>query len=126
MKIFAIAMIVFLLSLGSIFYFFNDLFVNKQINSRPCSDIQFDSGLWKDSLLVRGRMVNDIINSKKLISLSRDSVEHLLGKASASSNDMIEYLVNMNCGNKENGDFMLLYVELDSVKNKVTNCWLTD
>lgn len=94
-------------------------------SNRSCTDIKFDSKLWKDSFLLRGRMVNNLIESKKLLLVERDSVVKLLGKPTQSTSDMIDYLIDMNCGNEKYGE-MLLYFKIDSAKNKVIDYWLTD
>lgn len=113
------------LCLFVILYLNTNIFNRKSLDKRPCTEIVFNSQLWKDSFLLRGRMVNNLIESKRLSSLERDSIEKLLGKPTEDTSYMMDYLVDMKCGNEKFGK-MLLYIEIDSVKNRVTDYWLTD
>lgn len=126
MKTFAIVIIGITLCIGTIFYFFNDLFLNKNIHNRPCTDIAFDSRLWKDSFLIRSRMVNNLIESKRLISLDRDSVIWLLGNPSNDTLNLMSYWFDPKCRIDELQLQMILYIEIDSVQNKVFSNWITD
>ena len=117
--------IILCISLVAFLYLYTNVFNGRQLNNRPCTEMIFDSKLWKDSFYFRGRMVNDLIRSKRLISLEKDSIKQLLGTPSGETSYMLDYLVDMNCGNEKYGE-MILYFEIDSVKNKVVDYWLTD
>ena len=98
---------------------------HNEADSKLCHDTIFVSDLWKKSKLDRGRMIDDLIKNNKLLSLSRDSVLNLLGAPSEDSNSFINYLFDMNCDKKKYG-LMLFHIEIDSLSNKVTDCYLTD
>ena len=126
MKTLIAVIVAVVLCIGIVFYFYNNLLEIKQVNNRPCTDMTFDARLWKDSVLIRGRMVNNLIESKRLISLHRDSVIRLLGTPSNDTLNLMSYWFDKKCGNKENPELMIFYIEVDSAQNKVTDNWITD
>ena len=119
-----------ILSLTIFIYFFQNIIscscnLNNSANKPYCPDTVFISDLWKSSEIDRGRMINDLVNNNRLKFLRKDSVIKLLGTPSEEKNTFINYLIDMNCGKKKYG-LMLFHVELDSVKNVVLDCWITD
>ena len=98
---------------------------NSEVGKSLCSDTVFVSTIWKNNKIERGRMINDLMKSNKLISLKKDSIINILGTPSEEGDFFLNYLYDMNCGKKKYG-LMLFHMDFDSTTHLVTECFITD
>lgn len=95
-------------------------------SNNPNFDTTFNAQIWKKgSSYVRGRMANDLINSKQLKSMSKDSLIAVLGKPTEESNDFLTYIVSAKDTTLLQ-NYLLLHIQLDTLNNVAEKYWLTD
>lgn len=98
---------------------------HSQLQQAPF-DTTFNAALWrKGNKYMRGRMVNDLIKSNVLKSLSKEKVFRLLGKPMQNTTYFCNYMVSV----KDTTllfNYLLLHIEIDSASNRVNDYWLTD
>lgn len=89
-------------------------------------DTTFNSKIWlSGNTYLRGRMVNDLIKSNVLKSISVDSLKNLLGHPSEIDSSFYTYMVSAMDTSITN-NYMLLHIEIDTASSIVNDYWLTD
>lgn len=100
--------------------------VNKEKNNSINFDTLFNSQTWRHgNIYTRGRMVNDLIESKILKSVSRDSLINLLGIPSENETDYCTYLFSGG-DTTIHQNYLLLHIQFDSASNNVIDYWISD
>ena len=90
------------------------------------TDTTFNPTSWKNGDQdLRGRMINDIVDSKVLLGYDMFEVRGLLGPPSEQGKSMMTYSVNMRTSDTAD-NFMLLNIELDSTSGMVKDYWITN
>lgn len=99
---------------------------NSRIKNLPIKiDITFSPDNWKKgNAYNRGCMVNDLVNKQILNNISRDSLEMLLGNPLEKSRDLYTYLIRRDTVMLDN--YLLFYVQIDTVSYRVVDYWITD
>ncbi len=99
---------------------------NQEVNSYNQCDTIFDSRKWQSAdLYCRGSMVNNLVKSRLLVSITQDSLFNLMGKPTETGDGFCTYLVkSKDTSIKDN--YLLLYVELDTTRKVVVDCWISD
>lgn len=93
-------------------------FRNKAEEVYYCNDIEFNAKEWLANRVeyykcpIRSKMVNDLINNKKLIALDYDHLINLLGKPDKKDEDVVIYWIGPTT-NSQTKEAEFLYIKLD-------------